>query len=246
MDPPTNMSNGSIRRLMRDVKNIASNPLTDNGIYYSHDECDMTKGYAMIVGPVDTLYFGGFYFFQFEFPPDYPFSPPRVKFMTHDGKTRFNPNLYVGGKVCISILNTWAGDKWTSCLNIGSILLTICSLLTNAPLLNEPSCTVRNIDYEPYNKSIRFLNLSFAVCHYMQSIDNVPLMFQIFYPHMKSIFVKNWDKHIALVDEYIHPFPRNVVVGIYNMNTCIDYMFLKKRLMDLKCNSSFICTLKDV
>ena len=55
----------TISRLLKDVKDIMKNPLTDNGIYYVHDETDMMKGYALIVGPSDTPYFGGFYFFKF-------------------------------------------------------------------------------------------------------------------------------------------------------------------------------------
>jgi len=57
----------TIQRLLKDVKQIIKHPLTDNGIYYSHDETDMMKGYAMIVGPTDTPYFSGFYFFKFFF-----------------------------------------------------------------------------------------------------------------------------------------------------------------------------------
>jgi ubiquitin-protein ligase len=56
----------TIQRLLKDVKQIMKHPLTDNGIYYSHDESDMMKGYALIVGPEDTPYFGGFYFFKFD------------------------------------------------------------------------------------------------------------------------------------------------------------------------------------
>lgn len=54
----------TINRLLKDVKQIIKNPLTDDGIYYIHDEADMMKGYAMIVGPEDTPYFGGFYFLK--------------------------------------------------------------------------------------------------------------------------------------------------------------------------------------
>jgi hypothetical protein len=34
---------------------------------------------------------------------------------TGGGRCRFNPNLYAGGKVCLSILGTWSGeseDEW--------------------------------------------------------------------------------------------------------------------------------------
>ena len=119
----------TVKRLVKDVKEIMKNPLTSQGIFYQHDENDMLKGYAMIVGPKDTPYEDGFYFFEFKFPTNYPFSPPNVIYNTNDGRTRFNPNLYVNGKVCISILNTWKGEQWTSCQTISSILLTLASIL---------------------------------------------------------------------------------------------------------------------
>lgn len=84
----------TIKRLAKDVKDIIKNPLTDNGIYYAHDENNILKGYAMIVGPPDTPYAGGYYFFMFQYPHDYPFKPPVVTYHTNDGVTRFNPNLY--------------------------------------------------------------------------------------------------------------------------------------------------------
>lgn len=61
--------------------------------------------HALITGPFDTPYEGGFYYFLIRCPPDYPIRPPRVKLMTTGGgQVRFNPNLYRNGKVCLSIL----------------------------------------------------------------------------------------------------------------------------------------------
>lgn len=127
----------TIRRLLKDVKDIMSHPLTDNGIYYIHDEDDMLKGYALIIGAQDTRYFGGNYFFELAYPSDYPHSPPKVIFCTNGDNIRFNPNLYTNGKVCISLLNTWRGEQWTSCQSISTVLLNLCTLLNNDPLLNE-------------------------------------------------------------------------------------------------------------
>ena len=115
------LSKETVQRLLKDVRNIIKNPLTDQGIYYIHDDEDILKGYALIIGPEETPYFGGFYFFEFSYPFDYPFSPPDVKYCTNDGSTRFNPNLYTNGKVCVSILNTWMGEKWSSCQTINSV-----------------------------------------------------------------------------------------------------------------------------
>lgn len=224
----------TMQRLLKDVRQIMKHPLTDNGIYYSHDESDMMKGYALIVGPEDTPYFGGFYFFKFEFPNDYPFSPPKVTYMTNDGVTRYNPNLYKCGKVCVSILNTWSGDKWSSCQTINSILLTLCSLLNESPLENEPGQTKFCRDFIPYQKSIQFSNINFAICDIINlSKKKIPSPFEIFYPFMKQIFFKNYDKIITFVESKKDENGIQIV-NIYNMNTYINYLALKDKLIETK------------
>lgn len=61
--------------------------------------------HALITGPFDTPYEGGFFYYIIRCPPDYPIRAPRVKLMTTgDNQVRFNPNLYKNGKVCLSIL----------------------------------------------------------------------------------------------------------------------------------------------
>jgi ubiquitin-conjugating enzyme E2 Z len=154
----------TISRLVKDISFIRKNPLTENGIYYHHDETDMLKGKAMIVGPPDTPYYGGFYFFDFHFPFNYPYSPPKLTYLTNNGHVRFNPNLYTNGKVCISILNTWHGDQWSSCQTISSILLTLCTVLNSNPLLNEPGIRTSHVDIPNYNRIIQYSNISVAVC----------------------------------------------------------------------------------
>ena len=225
----------TMQRLLKDVKQIIKHPLTDNGIYYSHDETDMLKGYAMIVGPSETPYFGGFYFFKFDFPYDYPFSPPTVTYMTNDGITRYNPNLYKCGKVCVSILNTWSGDKWSSCQTLNSILLTLCSLLNEAPLENEPGQSNQSIDFIPYQKSITFSNINFAICDIINlSKNKIPIHFEIFYIFMKENFIKNFDKILEFVETQQINEPKTERVRIYNMTTHIDYICLKQKLIDTK------------
>ena len=56
-----------------------------------------------------------------KFTTDYPHSPPQVTYWTNGDNIRFNPNLYKCGKVCVSLLNTWRGDQWTSCQTISSV-----------------------------------------------------------------------------------------------------------------------------
>ena len=224
----------SINRLLKDVKQLIKNPLIDNGIYYIHDDSDILKGYAMIVGPEDTPYFGGYYFFVFTFPHDYPFSHPEVIFMTNNGRTRFNPNLYRNGKVCVSILNTWAGDKWSSCQTISSVLLTLCSLLNSQPLLNEPGHNTTSIDFIPYQKSITFDNINFSICEIITGclINNIKMPYiSSFYSFIKSNFIKNYDKILSIIENNEN-INENSKVSIYSMNTNIDYKCLKDKFKE--------------
>lgn len=228
----------TLQRLLKDVKQIIKHPLTDNGIYYSHDEDDIMNGYAMIVGPTNTPYFGGFYFFKFNFPFDYPFSPPKVTYMTNDGSTRYNPNLYKCGKVCVSILNTWSGDKWSSCQTLSSVLLTLCSLLNDAPLENEPGQNKNTINFIPYQKSIEFNNINFCICDLLTISKNlIPTPFQIFRHFMKEIFINNYNKILEFVETKENTdYNKTEYVPIYCMTTNIDYTYLKQKLINTKTN----------
>lgn len=191
-----------ITRLLKDVKQIMRNPLTENGIYYIHDDEDMRKGYAMIVGPSDTPYFGGFYLFELTYPFDYPHSPPSVLYCTNGDRIRFNPNLYVCGKVCVSLLNTWRGEQWTSCQTISTVLLTLCSLLCSDPLLNEPGVTEQHKDFEPYTRIIEYKNIEVATLKMINKNNSVfPVKFDAFYTIMMEQFSKNKNATIEFLEK---------------------------------------------
>ena len=220
------ISRDTVNRLLKDVKQIIKNPLTSNGIYYVHDESDMMKGYAMIVGPEDTPYFGGFYFFELNYPHDYPHSPPKAVYYTNGNNVRFNPNLYKCGKVCISLLNTWAGDQWTSCQSITSVLLSLCTLLCKDPILNEPGINSGNRDFHAYNQIIDYANIDTAVCDIVCKKEGVYHdFFNVFYSFVKEHFLKNYDKLLEfskkLFDE--NPSPQLLKTSLYLMNITIDY-----------------------
>jgi len=223
------------QRLLKDIKQIMCNPLTDNGIYYRHDDKDMLKGYALIIGPEDTLYEYGAYLFEFNFPPNYPFEPPRVVFKTNNGETRFNPNLYKNGKVCISILNTWRGDQWSSCQNISTILLTLVTLLNNKPFLNEPGVTEQHSSYNNYNKIIRYENLNFSILKFLNK-EYYPNGFKDFH----DIFVNLIKEKREVIKHKITTFmnkekKETLVVPFYQMRVTINYesLFNKFNKIDI-------------
>ena len=213
----TFISKETMTRLLKDVKQIIKNPLTDQGIYYVHDDTDMMKGYAMIVGPSDTPYFGGFYFFEFTYPIDYPHSPPKVKYCTNGNDIRFNPNLYKCGKVCVSLLNTWRGDQWTSCQSISTVLLTLCTLL----------CNKTHPDMKNYNEIIEYSNISIAVCDIVRKKKGVYLpFFENFYPYIKENFNKNYDKLLEFSEKKLadtNVQNKAFVTTFYSMNVQVYY-----------------------
>ncbi|NXL14825.1 UBE2Z enzyme, partial [Setophaga kirtlandii] len=127
--------------------------------------------HALITGPFDTPYEGGFFLFLFRCPPDYPIHPPRVKLMTTGNNTvRFNPNFYRNGKVCLSILGTWTGPAWSPAQSISSVLISIQSLMTENPYHNEPGFEQERHpgDSKNYNECIRHETIRVAVCDMLE------------------------------------------------------------------------------
>jgi len=161
----------AMKRIMKDIANVQTNAadFASHGIYYKSCDANIRTGTAMLIGQSGTPYYGGFYFFDITFPDEYPFSPIRVKSLTQDGRTRFNPNMYIEGKVCLSILNTWSdGPQWTSIQNLGSVLIAIMSAVLNEnPLENEPAYT--NCGKSPaalaYNRLVLSANFYTAITY---------------------------------------------------------------------------------
>lgn len=94
---------------------------------------DVYHWQASIMGPPDSPYAGGVFFLSIHFPTDYPFKPPKISFTTKI----YHPNINSNGNICLDILK----DQWSPALTISKVLLSICSLLTDAnpddPLVPE-------------------------------------------------------------------------------------------------------------
>lgn len=223
------ISKESFKRIIKDVKDIIVEPLIQQNIYYQHDNENILKGNAMIIGPKDSCYYNGFFFFEFLFPHNYPWAPPKVIYHTNDGKTRFNPNLYRDGKVCLSILNTWNGESWSSCQSIKSILLTILSILNNEPLLNEPGIKITHEDYIAYNEIITYKSYQYAL---LKQLDINNIFTELFKENMIDHIKKNKDlilqelyKNEKLIKDKYKISNPNIRVKIYAFNTNIDYSY---------------------
>lgn len=220
------MSNLAIKRIGVDMRNFQKGELDKVGIYCKFNEHDIFKAKILIVGPKDTPYEGGYYFFDLQYPLDYPINPPKVLFRTSGNYIRFNPNLYVDGKVCLSILGTWEGPGWSACHTLNTVLLSIQSLLNENPIHNEPGWeNINDIRCKEYNNVLSYANIKIAV---LNMIENPPLGFDIFKDTMLEHLHNNKEYFLDFLEknENISSIIR---CNIYSLNLKTNIPQLKER-----------------
>ena len=126
------------KRILADITELQQPIYSSSGIYYCQNDRNIFQGNACIFGPEGTPYEDCPMMYTFSIDNGFPYDPPKVLFQTHDGITRFHPNMYREGKVCLSILGTWEGPKWASTMRLSTVLVTLQSLMDTNPILHEP------------------------------------------------------------------------------------------------------------
>lgn len=148
------MSNHSIIRITRELSDLQKS--SDLSLAVACRDVDVRNVKAIIIGPPETPYEFGFFEFAVKFGRDYPGKAPSViATTTNGGRCRFNPNIYAGGKVCLSILGTWRGERgeeWSSAQGLESILISIQSLMSSNPYENEPGFETANEEGDKKNQ----------------------------------------------------------------------------------------------
>jgi ubiquitin-protein ligase len=176
-------------RVIREISSLESTlPFDwDSSVFIRLDEQNLSRIKFLITGPKDTPYSNGCYEFHLQLPTTYPNTVPKCLFVTTDsGRVRFNPNLYANGKVCLSLLGTWAGhesESWNAdTSNLLQLFLSIQSLiLCEEPYYNEPgyerSYGTPNGQKasKTYNDNIEYWNYEIAI---IKMIQNPPECFK--------------------------------------------------------------------
>lgn len=149
IEESSRLSQSAERRLMKELQMMEDEK--DMGITVSvHKSQDgsmrLDKWDLTINGPEKSPYEGYLLRARMEFPSQYPYQPPKFKFIS----PVFHPNVYEDGKVCISILHTDQDEivdadvlnsAWTPGLNVRTVCISIISLL------NEPNIySAANVD----------------------------------------------------------------------------------------------------
>uniref|UniRef100_A0A1B0A3K9 Uncharacterized protein n=1 Tax=Glossina pallidipes TaxID=7398 RepID=A0A1B0A3K9_GLOPL len=120
------MASYAVKRISREVQEImCSEDILKCAIKVEMIDNNWTDLRAEIAGPPGTPYEGGKFVLEIKVPDKYPFSAPRVRFVTRI----WHPNISsVTGAVCLDILKT----NWTATMTLCSILLSLQALLAAA------------------------------------------------------------------------------------------------------------------
>lgn len=181
----------SVKRMMKDIQLLEKSELP--GVYFKVSNESMFDVHLMIVGPNDTPYQNGLYFFTLNFDKEkHPFVPPKAKFHQGLPGIRFHPNFYSSGKVCLSILNTWQGPSWSACQTLLSIASVMLSLFDDNPLVHEPGFDdpiMHDKSQQEYKQIISYMNIRniIEVVHRMDDAN----IFGLFEKEIKDHVYKN-------------------------------------------------------
>jgi ubiquitin-protein ligase len=233
-----------IKRIMNELKELEESKeiLIQSGIYFHYDEENIEKINVMFIGPINTPYEKGFYFFDLTYPEEYPMTPPIMKYCTQGFltlnnnsninktnnlvKVRFNPNLYTNGKVCISMLNTWKGPGWVPTNTASNIFVAIQALVFNEePLRNEPGFeNSSQTIIDTYTKIIEYSNIKTSI---IEQFNKDLGQFEMFRNIIKSYIKENISIYDTNIENIIKNKNEIVNSPAYGMNVLLDYKLLK-------------------
>lgn len=112
----------ALKRIMKEYKELTvDDPFPDDSCTVQPKQDDYFHLQATITGPSGTPYEDGLFFLDIDFPNDYPFKPPKVKFTTNI----YHCNVSDKGGICLDILK----DKWSPALSLKKVLSSVIELL---------------------------------------------------------------------------------------------------------------------
>ncbi|KAK0720226.1 hypothetical protein B0H67DRAFT_179874 [Lasiosphaeris hirsuta] len=161
---------GRMKKLVTQIASLRVD--LPEGIYVRHGSSRIDIMKVLIVGPSDTPYEHGLFEFDLFCTNEFPQKAPEMQFRTTGGgKVAFNPNLYINGKVCLSLLGTWSGQGWEpERSTILQILVSIQAMVFNSqPWYNEPGreTMIDEAQSTSYNKGVWANTVKHAMVHWL-------------------------------------------------------------------------------
>ena len=205
----------------------------ENGVSFCYDDDNINDIYILFIIKYDNIYKHSQHIFKFTYTENYPFDPPKLKYLTSKKKARLHPNFYANGKCCLSLLGTWSGPQWTSCNNITSIVNSIIPLFTDDPLQFEPTFE----DKEKHKHLYKSYNIYVQYQCYLLLLDNLinPIVKNKLYFIMKNYYMDNYNEIMNTFKELKNNNNKKIDISVYHDSCIIDYENTKTNLDNL-CN----------
>jgi ubiquitin-conjugating enzyme E2 D/E len=126
---PSGGLTANIRRIMREFQEAVAEGF---GVFVT--DGDVCQWKVLLPGPAGSPYELGTFVVSFQFPSDYPFKPPKVRFLT----PIYHCNINDAGSVCLDILKS----SWSPALTSTKVLHSLQALMTN-PNPSDPLDSVK-------------------------------------------------------------------------------------------------------
>ena len=168
------MANIAQQRIQREFREVVkSKEIAESGVQLELVNDDLSELAGMVAGPPDTPYAGGKYKLEIKIPDTYPFSPPKVRFITKI----WHPNISsVTGAICLDILK----DQWAAAMTLRTVLLSIQALLA-APEPDDPQDAVVARQYQDNNPVFRQTAQHWAAAYAGSGYRVIPELVKYFY-----------------------------------------------------------------
>ncbi|KAK3626163.1 hypothetical protein LTR56_019951 [Elasticomyces elasticus] len=164
----SNVATGRMKSLSLQLSNLMTS--LPPGIFVRHCASRLDVMKILIIGPKGTPYEHGLFEFDLLCPANFPNSPPSMNFRTTGGgRVRFNPNLYNCGKVCLSLLGTWAGEAWEPKKStILQVLVSIQAMIfCDEPWYNEPGRSTNRDASLRHNQELQGYTVQHALLYWL-------------------------------------------------------------------------------
>eukprot|EP01118_Nematostelium_gracile_P017809 TRINITY_DN7722_c0_g1_i1.p1 TRINITY_DN7722_c0_g1~~TRINITY_DN7722_c0_g1_i1.p1 ORF type:complete len:299 (+),score=68.99 TRINITY_DN7722_c0_g1_i1:39-935(+) len=130
-----NMNNPSIKRIMKEIKEMERE---NNPDFTAHPlEDNIFEWHFTIRGPRDTDFEGGIYHGRISLPSEYPFKPPNIILLTPNGR------FEVGKKICLSI-SAHHPEHWQPSWSIRTVLVALIGFMPT-----KGDGAIGALDYKP-------------------------------------------------------------------------------------------------
>jgi ubiquitin-conjugating enzyme E2 D/E len=133
----------AVKRIEKEYLEILS---SKSDAFSAGPKDDIFHWNATLIGPSNTPYEGGIFLMDIEFPKDYPFKPPKLRFTTKI----YHPNIGDTGATCFDI----DGSNWSPALTISKVLFVYYGLFEGINAddpLNSEAAKLYKTDIDKFN-----------------------------------------------------------------------------------------------